>query len=89
MKKTTLELGTLIDRYGDENGRFVSPIGTTYTQRSLPPGTYKAPYNVYEVVKPVEVLGGKTLPWFGELGGGTQYKFNMTIKELIEKGIIK
>jgi len=39
-------------------------VGTPYDCRSLAPGTETKPYNVYEVVKPVEALSGKIAPWF-------------------------
>ena len=48
-----------MDRYGGETGKFVSPKGTPYTNRSLPPGSDARPYNVYEVVKPIDVQSGK------------------------------
>ena len=40
-----LEPGTLIDRYGYDNGTFVSPKGTAYTERALPIGTDKTVYS--------------------------------------------
>ena len=84
-----LEPGTRIDRYGYESGRYVSPAGTPYEQRALAPGTEKKPYKVYEIVKPVEVQAGKIAPWFDEPGGGTQYVFDESIADLLEKGILK
>ncbi|TPV44588.1 WXG100 family type VII secretion target [Bacillus dicomae] len=84
-EKVTLPPGTKVDRYGYEGGTFVSPEGIPYEQRALAPGTNKKPYNVYEVVKPVDAMGGKIAPWFGEPGLGVQYEFNKSIKELIEE----
>ena len=74
--KVILEPGTLIDRYGYDGGTFVSPKGTSYTERALPIGTDQKPYTVFEVVKPIEVQAGKIAPWFGEKGGGIQYEFS-------------
>jgi hypothetical protein len=54
----TLEVGKRIDRYGYEGGTFVSPEGIPYASRALAPGTNLKPYNVYEVVKPVDVQAG-------------------------------
>ncbi|REK66649.1 MAG: hypothetical protein C6P35_08280 [Cohnella sp.] len=88
-KKVTLQPGTRIDRYGLETGKFVSPEGTPYEMRSLAPGTETKPYTVYEVVKPLDALGGKIAPWFDQPGGGIQYKFDQSIKELIEGGLFK
>lgn len=85
----TLKPGTRIDRYGYEGGTFVSPEGIPYEMRSLAPGTEVKPYHVYEVVKPVEGLGGKIAPWFNQPGGGIQYKLSNTIQELLDGGFIR
>ncbi|WP_346895551.1 TNT domain-containing protein [Clostridium sp. UBA7503] len=83
-----LEPGTLVDRYGYDGGTFVSPKGTPYTERALPPGTDSKPYTVFEVVESVEVKAGKIAPWFGEKGGGIQYEFS-SIAELLKKEVIR
>jgi hypothetical protein len=57
--------------------------------RSLAPGTTSKPYNVYEVAKPIKVQSGKTAPWFGQLGGGTQYELPMSVKDAIAKGYLQ
>ena len=88
-ERIILQPGTKVDRYGLESGTFVSPEGTPYSQRSLLPGTEQKPYNIYEVVKPVEVNSGEIAPWFGEPGGGIQYEFSQPISELIKAGILK
>lgn len=88
-EKIILQPGTRVDRYGYEGGTFVSPEGTPYSHRSLAPGTERKPYNIYEVLKPVEVESGEIAPWFGSPGGGIQYVFNRPIIELIEAGILK
>ena len=87
--KVILEPGTLIDRYGYDGGTFVSPKGTSYTERALPIGTDQKPYTVFEVVKPIEVQAGKIAPWFGEKGGGIQYEFSQKISDLLEQGILR
>ena len=88
-QRITLKPGALIDRYGVEGGKYVSPKGTTYPERALAPGSKTKPYHIYEVVKPIEGLGGKVVPWFDEPGGGIQYKFDKTIKQLLDGGYIK
>ncbi|WP_137934360.1 TNT domain-containing protein [Mesorhizobium comanense] len=81
----TLPVGTRIDRYGTETGAFAAPEGTPVWMRSLVPGTLETkPYNVYEVTKPVKVLSGKSTPWFGQGGGGTQYKFRTSIGDAVD-----
>ena len=87
--KKTLQPGTKVDRYGYGGGSYVAPEGTPYTQRSMFPGSDKLPYSVYEVVKPVDVKAGNVAPWFGEQGGGVQYKFEQSVSSLVEQGILR
>lgn len=84
----TLEPGTLLDRYGSVYGKFLSPAGTPFGERALPPASLdtvqpayqgKVPppvncnYHEYKVDKPVTVEAGPTAPWFGQPGYGMQY----------------
>jgi len=85
----TLKDGTVVDRYGGETGKFVSPKGTPYANRSLPPGADTRPYNAYEVVKPIDVQSGKIAPWFDQPGGGIQYQFTQSIDDLIQSGYLR
>ncbi len=85
---TYLLPGTIVDRYGYPGGSFVSPIGTPFEMRGLPPQSANAPYNVYEVLQPFEVQAGTTTPAFGYLGGGTQYMTPVSIQILLDKGIL-
>jgi len=78
-----------IDRYGHEGDSFVSPEGISYGARSLAPGTELKPYNVNEIVKPIDAMGGKIAPWFDQPGGGTQYKLFNTIQELLDGGFLR
>jgi hypothetical protein len=88
-ERSTLAEGTQFDRYGYSNGTFGSPVGTSIEQRALPPGSGLKPLTTYEVIKPIDVLEGKVAPWFGEPGGGIQYKFNVPVQRLIREGFIK
>ena len=78
------------DRYGGDYGSFLAPEGTPFEQRSLP--SYKNDnliYSRYEVVKPIpNVMIGKTAPWFGYPGGGTQYYLPNSIQYYIDNGFI-
>ena len=38
-EKTVLPKGTILDRYGYDTGNFLSPVGTPFEMRSLPPQT--------------------------------------------------
>ena len=87
--KKVLQPGEIIDRYGYDSGYFVSPQGTPFEMRSLPADAISKPYHAYVVQKPVKVLSGEIAPWFGQPGGGIQYKFFKSIKKLIKKGVIR
>lgn len=60
--------------YGLPTGTYVSPAGTHYPMRALPPGANLKPYAVYQVSKPLGVEAGVVRPWFGQPGLGFQYK---------------
>jgi hypothetical protein len=85
----TLEVGARIDRYGYAGGTYAAPEGTPFGARSLAPEAASAPYNVYEVLKPLEVDAGPTAPWFGESGMGTQYRLPASVQDLIDQGFLK
>lgn len=78
----------VIDRFGNEYGKYVAPEGASYTSRSLAPGTDLGPYHRYKVVEPITVEQGVVAPWFGEEGGAIQYKLPKSITELIAEGKI-
>jgi RHS repeat-associated protein len=84
-----LQPGVRIDRFGRPAGTFASPEGTLYTERALPPGSATAPYYLYEVLRPLLVKGGSASPWFGELGGGTQYETFDSFERLEKLGYVK
>ncbi len=87
--RVTMIPGGRVDRFGSETGRFVAPEGTPYTNRSLPQGSQKLPYNIYEVRRPIEAEGGPAASAFGEEGLGIQYKFDKSIEQLIREGSLK
>ncbi|WP_137173558.1 glycohydrolase toxin TNT-related protein [Massilia sp. HP4] len=83
--KGTLVVGTKLDRFGEERGRFLAPNGASYEGRALPPGTDKlAPYHQYEVIKEIAVESGPATPWFNEIGKGIQYKTGKSVEQLID-----
>ncbi|WP_196598131.1 TNT domain-containing protein [Pectinatus frisingensis] len=88
-KDVTLQPGARIDRYGTESGYFVSPEGTPYSQRALAPESESKAYTVYEIVKPIDALGGEIAPWFDQVGGGIQFRFSSTIEKLRAGGYIR
>lgn len=81
-KTITLKAGTVIDRYGWPNGSYASPKGVSYENRALSRTTTQA-YYVYQVVKDIEnVQAAEVASWFGQPGGGIQYKLPKKISEL-------
>ncbi|EOQ49892.1 filamentous hemagglutinin [Citrobacter sp. KTE151] len=82
--KTTIPVGTRLDRYGDPNGSFLAPKGTPYEQRALAPGAKAEKYYEYEVIKPLPAIQGKIAPAFGEPGGGIQILPNMQDRVNVE-----
>lgn len=85
----TLPAGTRVDRYGYEGGRFVSPAGTPYAARALPPGSDKKPFNTYVTTRPVSVKAGAAAPWFNQPGGGTQYHLPDKVRNLVDSGAMR
>jgi hypothetical protein len=81
--------GKVIDRYGPQNGRFVSPDGTPKFARGLYPEAKYDIYYRYKVVKPIPVTKSEIakLPVLNT-GGGIQYKLPVDINTLLKHGII-
>ncbi|MGP0153061.1 TNT domain-containing protein [Pantoea ananatis] len=95
--RTTLQPGTLVDRYGGwidekgfyDSGTFISPVGSSFEGRALQSSTLDKPYSIYEVLKPLPVDTGPAIPWFGQPGYGTQHETFLKNDKLIEKGYLR
>ncbi|KAL0952149.1 hypothetical protein HGRIS_008766 [Hohenbuehelia grisea] len=94
-KQEVLDVGTLVDRFGSEGGKYLAPAGTYYTARAIPPSNLNtvdksAPFNYYqyEVLKPLPVLAGPVRPWFEQKGKSTQYQVEKRVSELINEGYL-
>ena len=86
----TLPAGDVLTRYGNPNGRYVSPDGMTFEQRALPSTTSEGDFHVYCVERPIDgVQKGKIAPWFGRTGGGIQYKLPDRIVNLMEASMLR
>jgi RHS repeat-associated protein len=82
--------GQTIDRFGGSGAsRFFSPTGTSEPARALPPGTAGQPLRTFEVVKPFEVDAGTAAPWFGQPGGGSQFRTPVSLETLLKRGILR
>ena len=80
----TMKKGERFDRFGGreiggqvlDGGSYGGKVGTPYEKRALPKGSDTRPYRVFEVTKDIpNVKEGKIIPWFGQEGGGIQYKY--------------
>jgi hypothetical protein len=82
----------------DDVGGFFAPAGTSFEARALPNSYIALKDTEYVVLKPFEVSKAQTAPWFGNSGGGTQYKIGnipevtgrpTQVRDLIINGYIK
>ena len=83
--QSTLIEGQLIDRFGSEGGTYLSPEGTPYGARGIPPeslnpfpGGEPCNYYRYRVLKPFSVNAGPIAPALGQPGFGLQYVLSAT-----------
>ena len=86
----TLHEGAVLSRYGGEGGKFVSPDGTPFSARGLPPGFEALGESRYVVAEgqSVDVLAGISSYWQGG-GLGVQYELPDTIENLVNQGVLK
>lgn len=90
VENQVLNSGTIIDRYGNNSGEYTSPLGTSYSQRSLPYIENPNAYHKYKVIKDIEGASmGEIAPAFDQIGGGTQYKLPNRIIDLINNGYLE
>ncbi len=82
-----LEVGTFIDRFGDQHGRVFAEDGTLFSMRSLPPDRVSA-YRRYRVVRPLPVWRSVNAEWFGQPGGGLRYRAVLGADELVTLGFL-
>jgi hypothetical protein len=93
----TLQPGTNLDRFGSPNGTYLSPAGTAYEARALPPGSKSEGLTQYIVLKPFGVEKSEISPAFEQPGGGTQYRvvtpegesIKVNVEYLLKNGYLK
>ena len=71
--QTSVPPGTALDRYGPETGGYMSAAGDSFESRALP-GAPASPVNNYVTTQSMPVEQSEIAPWFGQPGGGTQYR---------------
>jgi hypothetical protein len=96
-REVSLPQGTVLDRFGGENGRFLSPMGTDgnpyhYRERAIFPDNAEVGYHVYVVNDPNGLPGtlADVAPALGQPGGGRQFTLNddANVNRLIAEGVI-
>ena len=86
----TLNTGTIFDRYGNAMGRYASPKGTSYSERSLPYIENQNAYHQYKVLKAIKgVSSGEIASAFNQSGGGIQYELPYSINYLMNNKYIE
>jgi hypothetical protein len=85
----TMKHGELVDRYGTDYGRYVSPAGTPPEMRALPPGALDSPFSTFRVLQSFDVESGLAAPWFDQPGGGEQIYLPQSVKWLIDNGFLE
>jgi hypothetical protein len=83
-----LPAGVLLDRFGADTGRFLSPKGAAFRARALPSVCAGQPYSVFRVASPLPVWIGKAAGWFDEPGGATQVQVDATVAQLLADGVL-
>ena len=85
-------VGTKIDRWGSEWGRFLAADRAMFTVRALPVQSLGEPYHRYEVIKEIPAhMSVKSIAaeGFEERGGGVQYELSRSVQWLAANGYIK
>lgn len=78
-EKVILKAGTIVTRYGRVKGSYFGTENDTFEQRSLPRTTDKKQFHKLRLLKDMPVEEAIIAPWFGQPGGGTQYKISNEI----------
>ncbi|TDP93662.1 TNT domain-containing protein [Labedaea rhizosphaerae] len=81
-----LDAGTVLDRFGREDGRVFAAAGTPFAQRALPPSHVDLEYRRYRVVEPIPVWRSVSAAWFAQPGGGVRYRSTRSAAELVALG---
>lgn len=82
-----LASGTVLQRFGSPFGAFLAPEGTSFADLALPPISQTAPFIEFVVNDPTSLPPGyrieqsQVAPYFGQPGGGTQYRVIFTNSE--------
>ncbi|HEX3778257.1 MAG TPA: TNT domain-containing protein [Pseudonocardiaceae bacterium] len=81
--------GTVLDRFGDNEGRVFSADGTAFAARSLPPDRLTTGYHRYEVLRELPMWWALSTGWFGQSGGGVRYRAVYPAADLVALGFLR
>jgi Tuberculosis necrotizing toxin len=91
--------GDVLDRFGDEGGRYFSPDGTPFEARALPPDSLGKPYLRMRLASELppnwKIEVSEVSPAFGRDGGGLQIRIldadgqAKRMSQLMDLGIVK
>jgi hypothetical protein len=89
-----LPQGYRFDRFGGTSGDFVSPEGTAFPARGIPPDSLNKPYHLYELIRPFDDLSGRPIVGriaeaFEQPGGSVQFKLPKSVQWLLDNDYIK
>ena len=73
IEKVALDSGTVIQRTGDFASRLTAPAGIPSQMLALPYDKIGQATTYLQATQPIQALSGRIAPWFGQIGGGTQY----------------
>jgi hypothetical protein len=81
--------GQILSRIGLTNGQFVSPPGTSMSQRGLPSSYPNNMETLWKVKKEFAMDAGIAAPWKDSVGGGLQYRLPDNIDNLVRDGYLE
>lgn len=88
LRTLVLAAGTRLERHGGPGGTVGFLAGTPLPARSLPDALAGLPRRTLVVQRPVEVLAGTAVPWFGQPGGGPAVVLPEPVAELLRAGVL-
>jgi hypothetical protein len=81
--------GTVLDRFGGNEGRVFSIPDAPFAARSLPPDLLSAGYHRYEVLRELPMWWALSTAWFGQPGGGVRYRAVYPAADLVAMGFLQ
>ena len=88
LRVLVLGAGSVLERRGCAAGTVVFLAGTPSPATSLPPELADREVTRWRVHRPVEVLAGTSVPWFGQPGGGAAAVLPAPLAELVAAGVL-